>query len=45
VVNVYPAGWYAVACTEEERRQHRCPDQRDTIRLDLKRLESLPAGE
>jgi hypothetical protein len=29
---VYPAGWYAVACTEEERRQHRCPDEASATR-------------
>jgi hypothetical protein len=23
----HPAGWYAIACTEEERRQHKCDDQ------------------
>jgi hypothetical protein len=23
----YPAGWYAIACTDEERRRHRCDDQ------------------
>lgn len=30
---VHPAGWYPVACTEEELRQHRCPEEAPTIRL------------
>ncbi|HEX4648712.1 MAG TPA: hypothetical protein VH111_07795 [Steroidobacteraceae bacterium] len=30
MVNVVPAGFYPVACTEEELRQHRCPEEART---------------
>ena len=29
-VKVVPAGFYPLACTEEELRQHRCPEEART---------------
>ena len=30
---VHPAGWYPIACTEEERREHRCPQEVPATRI------------